>query len=213
MTGLDLETFLQLLRADLGAWASLGLVVVVLALMTWTSWGSRRALRKCLVLSIAAHVGLVLYGSTFPIVMAVLGDRADDSADVVPIRVQLASNGDGSSPEGADVKGPDGRPARAVAAWDRAADAAGLADPSIRPIPKGSDRANLPNVPQPRRELLPPTAVVLEINPPAPTVPANSTLVPTPIAAASVAPAAAAETETPPPTTAPPTVDSAPGGD
>ncbi len=188
MTGLDLETFLQLLRADLGAWASLGLVVVVLALMTWTSWGSRRALRKCLVLSIAAHVGLVLYGSTFPIVMAVLGDRADDSADVVPIRVQLASTEDGSSPEGVDVKGPDGRPARAVAAWDRAADAAGLADPSIRPIPKGSDRANLPNVPQPRRELLPPTAVVLEINPPAPTVPANSTLVPTPIAAASVAP-------------------------
>src|SRR4051812_8887371 len=68
MTGLDLETFLQLLRADIGAWASLALVVGVLALMTWTSWGSRRALRKCLVLSIAAHVGLVLYGSTFPIV-------------------------------------------------------------------------------------------------------------------------------------------------
>ena len=31
MTGLNLESFLHLLRADLGAWVSLGLIVVVLA--------------------------------------------------------------------------------------------------------------------------------------------------------------------------------------
>ena len=62
MTGLNLEPFLRLLRADLGVWLSLGAIVLVLGLMTWTSWGSRRALRKCLVLSILAHVGLLIYG-------------------------------------------------------------------------------------------------------------------------------------------------------
>ena len=62
MTGLNLEGFLHLLRADLGAWVTLGLIAGVLALMAWTSWGSRRALRKCLVLSVLAHCGLALYG-------------------------------------------------------------------------------------------------------------------------------------------------------
>jgi hypothetical protein len=66
MTGLNLETFLQLLRADIGAWLTLGLIVGLLGLMAWTSWGSRRALRKCLVLSIAAHVGLVIFGGSNP---------------------------------------------------------------------------------------------------------------------------------------------------
>src|SRR3954451_7551277 len=71
MTGLNLERFLLLLRADVGAWATLALIALVLALMTWTSWGSRRALRKCLVLSVVAHVALVLYGSTLPLAMLV----------------------------------------------------------------------------------------------------------------------------------------------
>ena len=72
MTGLNLETFLRLIRADFGAWASLGVVLLILSVMTWTSWGSRKALRKCLVLSIAAHLGLISYGSTSPIVLRVL---------------------------------------------------------------------------------------------------------------------------------------------
>src|SRR3954469_17958816 len=78
MTGLNLETFLRLLRADLGAWASLGAIVFVLALMTWTSWGSRKVLRKCLVLSVVAHVGLALFGSTLP--MKLLGLRSKEPA-------------------------------------------------------------------------------------------------------------------------------------
>ena len=45
MTGLNLETFLNLIRADLGLWASFAAIVVILALMTWTSWGS--APRSC----------------------------------------------------------------------------------------------------------------------------------------------------------------------
>ena len=42
MTGLNLESFLHLLRADLGAWTVLGVVVSVLALMTWTVLVARR---------------------------------------------------------------------------------------------------------------------------------------------------------------------------
>src|ERR1700744_4950460 len=105
MTGLDLETFLQLLRADVGAWATLGLVVVVLALMTWTSWGSRRALRKCLVLSIAAHLGLVLYGSTLPAIAALFREKPDAFDDPPPVRVQLAPTEGGTMADPAEVKG------------------------------------------------------------------------------------------------------------
>src|SRR5258708_3420263 len=42
MTGLDLEGFLHLLRADLGVLATVGLIAVGLALLTWTTWGSSR---------------------------------------------------------------------------------------------------------------------------------------------------------------------------
>ena len=63
-TGLDLESFLLLLRADLGFLALLGLGTLVLGLVVWLSWGSRRALSKCLALSVVAHAGLALYGST-----------------------------------------------------------------------------------------------------------------------------------------------------
>ena len=66
MTGLNLESFLHLLRADVGVWTTLGVIALLLALMTWTSWGSRRVLRKCLVLSVASHLVLGFYGSTLP---------------------------------------------------------------------------------------------------------------------------------------------------
>jgi hypothetical protein len=176
MTGLDLESFLQLLRADLGAWATLGLVVVVLGLLTWTSWGSRRALRKCLVLSIAAHVGIVLYSSSIPIVMTVLRNkpaRADDAS----VRLQLAPTPGGTLASQDEVKGRDGRSAKAAALWDRAGDATGLGDPSAkaaRPEEKGPlDEARPPTL-----GALPPESVVLEVNPPPPTAPANTAAAP-----------------------------------
>ena len=78
--GLDLESFLLLMRADLGAWALLGLGTLVLGLMAWLSWGSRRALRKCLAFSVVAHAGLVLYGSTVPSVFRALSSVSRDSA-------------------------------------------------------------------------------------------------------------------------------------
>src|SRR4051812_47853293 len=74
MNGLDLEPFLHLLRADLAAWLSLAAIAVILALMSWTSWGTRRAMRKCLILSIGVHVGLVAFFG--PTTLGVLTLRA-----------------------------------------------------------------------------------------------------------------------------------------
>ncbi len=91
MTGLDLETFLQLLRADYGAWASLGLAVLVLASLVWTSFGRRRALRKCLVLSILAHVALVSYGNSSDFFARTLG-------------IGTLNPGGGGRPDGLDPK-------------------------------------------------------------------------------------------------------------
>ena len=85
-TGLDLESFLLLMRADLGAWALLGLGTLILGLLAWLSWGSRRALRKCLALSVVAHAGLVLYGSTVPSVFRALNSVARDPASEPHIR-------------------------------------------------------------------------------------------------------------------------------
>src|SRR5206468_1702600 len=101
MTGLNLEGFLHLLRADLGAWATLGLIAGVLALMAWTSWGSRRALRKCLVLSVLAHFGLALYGGTVPVVMLALkanDDPAEDDSRIRSIKVSSWTESDESGP-------------------------------------------------------------------------------------------------------------------
>src|SRR3954469_32993 len=86
MNGLDLESFLLLLRADLGTWALLGLGTLILGLLVWVSWGSRKVLRKCLALSIVAHAGLALYGSTVPSVFRAFRAGARDPADGAHIR-------------------------------------------------------------------------------------------------------------------------------
>ena len=85
-TGLDLESILLLMRADLGTWALLGLGTLVLGLIAWLSWGSRRAFRRCLALSVVAHAGLVLYGSTVPSVFRALNLASRDSSKEAHIR-------------------------------------------------------------------------------------------------------------------------------
>ena len=91
MTGLDLESFLLLIRADLSTWAFLGLAALGLTFLAWSCRGSRRALRKCLVLSLAAHLGLVLYGSTEPAVLwAVNPDRRDATSRVHVREIRVA---------------------------------------------------------------------------------------------------------------------------
>ncbi len=86
MTGLDLESFLLLIKADLGTWVILGLTTLGLALLVWSGRRSRRALRNCLVVSLAAHLGLVLYGSTLPGFPWTLGSRRHDPARETHIR-------------------------------------------------------------------------------------------------------------------------------
>src|SRR4029078_11244636 len=112
MTGLNLETFLHLLRADWAAWLSLGGVCVLLAVMTWTSWGSRRALRKCLVLSVFLHLGLVLYGSSSPYLMA-SSPGEDDASGGLPTGIrQIRVSPTTEATEAGAVASRDGRPGR-----------------------------------------------------------------------------------------------------
>lgn len=62
MTGLDLETFLRLVRADRVFWVGAGAIAGVLLLLIWAARGRSKSLQRCLVLSLAIHVGLVVYG-------------------------------------------------------------------------------------------------------------------------------------------------------
>ncbi|MFO0910826.1 MAG: hypothetical protein U0794_21215 [Isosphaeraceae bacterium] len=135
MTGLNLESFLHLLRADLGAWATLGLIVGLLALMAWTSWGSRRALRKCLVLSVLAHCGLALYGGTMPVVLLSLqpdADRSDAEPRIRKIAVTPWTEPAREALEAgqAGLK-RDGRSRSGLAAWDRPTGGLALADTKL----------------------------------------------------------------------------------
>ena len=171
MTGLNLETFLHLLRADLGAWASLGAIVLVLALMAWTSWGSRKVLRKCLVLSVVAHLGLALFGSTLP--MRLLGLRSREPAESSPPGIQQVRVIPHA--EEAGEASAEGRRGRRAAAWDRPDDLLALADPegpSPRPDPPAreplprSQPAPLPVPADPARpEPAPPSAPSPETRP------------------------------------------------
>src|SRR5262245_57916959 len=118
MGGLNLEPFLRLLRADYAAWGTLGLIVVVMALLTWTSWGSRRALRKCLILSVVAHGGLVLYGSTMPAVQGLFQPprrEADTRERLRSVEVVPPEPGDFL----AGTDSPDGKSGRRLSPWDR----------------------------------------------------------------------------------------------
>jgi len=139
--GLDLESFLLLMRADLGAWALLGLGTLVLGLMAWLSWGSRRALRKCLALSVVAHAGVLLYGSTVPSVFRALGSVARDSArgqHIRQIRVSpVATKGEpptSNRVESGAVEGTDslanGRLTAAVPSPDLATEPIRLSEPN-----------------------------------------------------------------------------------
>ncbi len=143
MTGLDLESFLLLLRADLTTWMVLGLATLGLAVLVWSSWRSRRALRNCLVLSLAAHLGLVLYGSTIPAVMWTVGPGRRDPDDgshirqirVAPVRESDNSRGGSRSVESGQVKAATDR-------WDVASSPLKLADTSLRAArPKLDDLA------------------------------------------------------------------------
>jgi hypothetical protein len=165
MTGLNLETFLRLLKADLGVWVSLGAILAILALMTWTSWGSKRALRKCLFLSIAVHFGLIVYGASSPAILKAL--RLDGSTPKIakaerPVRITpwVADK----SPAGTGTK-----PSKKVAAWDLDRNSLALAEPGrlAPPPPTPASKTNLSRL-EPQR--IEPETVAPEVKAPTPTV-------------------------------------------
>ena len=164
MTGLNLETLLRLLRADLGAWVSLVVVAAILAVMTWTSWGSKRALRKCLFLSIAAHFGLIVYGSSSPEIRKALRldaaskkpDRLERPVRITPVVAERSKTG------------PEGRPTRKVADWDVDRGPLALAEPGrmVAPPVSAPTSSLTRNEPPP----MAPAPVAPEVHAPAPAV-------------------------------------------
>lgn len=155
MTGLNLETFLRLLRADIGAWASLGAIVLLLGLMAWTSWGSRKALRKCLMLSILAHVGLVFYGGAELSNVIATAESADDRNDepgIREIRITPPPGGGNAGGAVAGRPGTTGRGGDPAPAWDRLApDLPAPVDPDLvavapRPEPVAPEPLELPPI-------------------------------------------------------------------
>ena len=187
MTGLNLETFLQLLRVAPGAWASLGVAVVILALMTWTSWGSRRVLRKCLFLSIAAHVVLIFYGGTSPEVQRFfrLGSKPPKIEPAID-RIKVIAIPE-PAPADRDPKQVGQSNARPVWAWDRDAGVLALAE-TARPLPRPDltepSALPVPEPPRPAEPVAPPTAApeLGAIEPSATEAPART---PDPIAASA----------------------------
>ncbi len=147
MTGLDLESFLLLLRADLTTWVVLGLATVGLAVLVWSSWRSRRALRNCLVLSLAAHIGLVLYGSTIPALMWTLGPDRHDTTDRSHIRqIRVAPLIESNPSIGGPRLSDSGLVGSATERWDLGAAPLKLADASLR--------VDRPNVDDPSKHIL-----------------------------------------------------------
>jgi hypothetical protein len=184
MTGLDLESFLRLVQADLSTWAVVGLATLGLALLVWSSWGSRRALRKCLILSLAAHVGLMLYGSTVPSAMwALQPDRRAHSRKEHIRQIRVASLVDPARTT--EKRASVSHRAREVAAaekiksdalrWDFVSADAEPADKMLRvDRPKSGDR--MPNAADFSREYSSPAALTAAT----PRLPENATAPPAP---------------------------------
>lgn len=119
MTGLDLAAFLRLLRVDTALWASLGVVVLILVLMAWTSFGRRRTLRKCLVVSLLVHGGLLVAGGRSDWVLRGFGPADLRRGEHPRIRsIRVAPRPETASPEETSGSG-NGRARRPLAPWDQ----------------------------------------------------------------------------------------------
>lgn len=80
MTGLDLEYFLRLLRSDRTLWINASIAAAFIGAIVWASRGHRRVLQRCLMVSLGAHIGMVVYGG--PQAVRWLGsDPSQDGAD------------------------------------------------------------------------------------------------------------------------------------
>ncbi|MFM1802009.1 MAG: hypothetical protein RJA81_1361, partial [Planctomycetota bacterium] len=95
MNGLDLDLFLRLVQTEFAAWILLGAVVLGLILTVWAGVGSHKALRKCLILSVVAHVLLMRYGQPVQWTqsgLGILGSSIQDAeAESPPLPVGIRS--------------------------------------------------------------------------------------------------------------------------
>ena len=90
-------------------------------------------LRNCLVLSLAAHLGLVLYGSTIPAVMWTIGSARRDAPDRAHVRqIRVASLHETSDSSRGSRSGDAGRLRQPTDRWDVASGPLTLADASLK---------------------------------------------------------------------------------
>ena len=115
-------------------WLGLAAFTVALVVLIWTRWGQYRPLRKCLVLSILAHLLLAGYATTVRIVAMVPAPAIRRSR--LPMEGPGGPGADGDDPAG-DVATP------------RAAEKASLPllDISSRPRPPADDLRRRPPTP------------------------------------------------------------------
>ncbi len=181
MTGLNLERFLYLLRADLGAWLTLGLIALLIALMVWTSWGSRRALRKCLALSVIAHFALLLYGETRTRFLLLSHTKDAPRAERIhQIKVVPAA-------ETANPTDAQGRAFGPTSRWDRPVSGLALADSRLS-APKNAEAPAVPVRPADRPDLEPLTSAAPETSAPALDAPESRPDAPPPAEASATPP-------------------------
>ncbi len=113
-------------------WAGLGLFTIGLFALVLTRWGRSRALLKCLVLSLLAHLLLVCYSVTVKIYVAVV-EQAEKPAMSVAID-------EGEKPAS------DGDPAYSDKPWES------FAKDVASPQTADMARQQTPDTPQPKRE-------------------------------------------------------------
>ena len=114
-------------------WLGLAAFTVALVVLIWTRWGQYRPLRKCLVLSILAHLLLAGYATTVRIVAMAAGQRP-----IVRHRLHRGASG---------APGPTAMILRAVCGTPRPA---AKASPPLLEIPnRPSSRAPSPPSPSP----------------------------------------------------------------
>jgi len=149
MTGLDLESFLLLLRADPGAWALGALVLAAATILVWVSWGSRNAIRKCLALSVAGHALLLVGGGSVPAVIRAIHPRPADDEPERHVRVApVVEPGPGENAARAFVAAGEGGRA-GVAAIDRLDVPVALASGRIAAERPAIDPSSVPVMPEP----------------------------------------------------------------
>ncbi len=151
MIGLNLETLLRLVRADAGAWATLALVAALGLAATWVSWNSRRVLRRCLVLSILVHLGVVVFGGeelSRLIAPGVPDTSATEDTGIREIRIaSTMTPGDDAS--GSLDSAAEGGAGGLAADWDRIEESRSFAMLPEGPEPPSRPRFASERVPVP----------------------------------------------------------------